>query len=94
MEWWRIVVHTYSQHKYNTTKLKKKKKKSEVTHVEIIKKKYPSLIALAKLMDSTELLWFGKCGMVANCVTYLQSTQIQHHRNFFYLNEIIRSNTC
>ena len=54
-------------------------KLSEVTHVEIIKIEYPSLIALAKLMDSTEFLQFGKCGMVANCVTYLQSTQIQHH---------------
>ena len=40
--------------------------KLEVTHVEIIKKKYPSLIALAKLIKTTELLWFGKCGIVAN----------------------------
>ena len=27
----------------------------------------------------TELLRFGKCGMVAICVTFLQSTQMQHH---------------
>ena len=30
----------------------------------------------------TKLLQFGKCGMVAICVTFLQSTQIQHHLNF------------
>ena len=53
----------------------------EVTHVIIIKIKYPSMIALAKLIDSIEFLQFGKCGMVANCITYLQSTQIQHHWN-------------
>ena len=64
----------------------------EVTHVEIIKIEYPSLIALAKLMDSTEFLQFGKCGMVANCVTYLQSTQIQHHWNLKKII-IIKSNT-
>ena len=46
-------------------------KLSEVTHVEIIKIKYPSLITLAKLMDSIKFLQFGKCGMVANCFTYL-----------------------
>ena len=79
MEWWRIALHTYNQHKYNTIGIKKKMKLSEVTHVEIIKIEYPSLIALAKLMDSIEFLQFGKCGMVAYCVTYLQSTQIQHH---------------
>ena len=65
----------------------------EVTHVEIIKIEYPSLIALAKLMDSTEFLQFGKCGMVANCVTYLQSTQIQHHWNFKKIIIVIKSNT-
>ena len=71
-------------------------KLSEVTHVEIIKIEYPSLIALAKLMDSTEFLQFGKCGMVANCGTYLQSTQIQHHYFLFIYLFIfkIRSNTC
>ena len=52
--------------------LKKKMKLLEVTHVIIIKIKYPSMIALAKLIDSIEFLQFGKCGMVANCVTYLQ----------------------